>query len=184
VPTHNTNLRWQPSLRSQARIQAHGQGDSGKRIRRAGGGSRLPLHSPLRRQPRQFPLYSSGPLTRSRPVLSPTSTGPAATSPVSASSRMNLRRSSLGSCASCGREPRALPCSSIPNGPLPTRLSHRSGLRLRPWGSKSKSSTSAAAARSRAPLLRSSNVGLARCSRGGRVLGVPTGADCRAGGPT
>src|SRR5215472_6724669 len=46
---------------------------------------------------------------------SPTSTGPAATSLVSASCRWNLRRSSLGSCVSCCREPRALPCSSIPN---------------------------------------------------------------------
>ena len=91
---------------------------------------------------------------------------PGGTSRVSASSRTNLRRSSLGSCVSCGREPRALPCSSIPNGPLPRRLSQRSGLRLRPWGSKSKSSTSAATARSRAPLQRSSNVGLARCTLG------------------
>ena len=29
----------------------------------------------------------------------------------------NLRGSSFGSCVSCGREPRALPCSSMPNGP-------------------------------------------------------------------
>ena len=91
---------------------------------------------------------------------------PAATSPVSASSRWNLRRSSLGSCVSCGREPRALPCSSIPNSPLPSGLSQRSELRLRPLGSKSKSSTSAATAKSRPPLQRSSNVGLARCSWG------------------
>ena len=42
----------------------------------------------------------------------------------------------------------------------------RSGLRLRPLGSKSKSSMSAATARSRPPLQRSSNVGLARCSWG------------------
>ena len=38
VPAHTTDLRWPPTLRSQARIQAHGQGDSRKRIRRAGGG--------------------------------------------------------------------------------------------------------------------------------------------------
>ena len=38
VPAHTTDFRWPPALRSQARIQAHGQGDSRKRIRRPGGG--------------------------------------------------------------------------------------------------------------------------------------------------
>jgi len=76
----------------------------------------------------------------------------------------NLRRSGLGFCVSCGQEPRALPCSSIPNGGLRNALSQRSELRLRPLGSKSKSSTSAATAKSRPPLQRSPNVGLARCS--------------------
>jgi putative tryptophan/tyrosine transport system substrate-binding protein len=51
-----------------------------------------------------------------------------------------------------------------PKSPTTEALSHRSGLRLRSWGSKSKSSTSAATAKSRPPLQRSSNVGLARCS--------------------
>ena len=37
-------------------------------------------------------------------------------------------------------------------------------MRLRPWGNKSKSSTLAATAKSRAPLPRSFNVVLARCS--------------------
>ena len=64
---------------------------------------------------------------------------------------LELGRSSLGFCVSCGREPRALPCSSIPNPPLPSRLSRRSGLRLWSLGSKSKSSTSAATAKSRPP---------------------------------
>ena len=41
----------------------------------------------------------------------------AATSPVSASSRRTLGQSSLGSCVNCGREPGALPYSSIPTGP-------------------------------------------------------------------
>ena len=91
---------------------------------------------------------------------------PVATSLVSASSRWNLRRSSLGSCVSCGREPRALPCSLIPNSPLPSGLSQRSELRLRPLDSKSKFSTSAATAKSRLPLQRSSNAGLVRCSGG------------------
>ena len=47
--------------------------------------------------------------------------------------------------------PRALPCSSIPSPLLPSRLSHRSGLRLRSLGSKSKSSTSAATTKWRPP---------------------------------
>jgi hypothetical protein len=64
--------------------------------------------------------------------LSPASTAPVATSPVSASCRWNLWRSSLGSCVSCGREPRALPCSSIPNGPLRNPSSHSCALRLWP----------------------------------------------------
>jgi hypothetical protein len=38
---------------------------------------------------------------------------------------------SLGCCVSCGREPCALPCSSIPNGPLRNALSQSCGLRLR-----------------------------------------------------
>src|SRR5262245_6672910 len=54
---------------------------------------------------------------------------------------------SLGSCVSCGREPHALPCSSIPNSPLPSGLSQRSGLRLRRLGSNSSSSKSAATAK-------------------------------------
>jgi hypothetical protein len=41
--------------------------------------------------------------TRLGMASSPTSTGPAATSLVSASCRWNLGRSSLGSCVSCGR---------------------------------------------------------------------------------
>ena len=89
---------------------------------------------------------------------------PVATSPVSASSRRTLGRSGLGCCVSCGREPRALPCSSIPNGPLRSALSQSCRLRLRPLGSNSKSSMSAAIAKSRPPLQRSSNAGLARCS--------------------
>src|SRR5438034_2973743 len=52
---------------------------------------------------------------------SPASTGPAATSPVSASSRRNLGRSSLGSCVSCGREPRALALVD-PKWPLTERF--------------------------------------------------------------
>src|SRR6516225_1031394 len=51
---------------------------------------------------------------------SATSTGPVAMSRASASCRWNLRRSSWRSCVSCGREPRASPCSSIPNSPLPS----------------------------------------------------------------
>ena len=70
----------------------------------------------------------------------------------------------LGSCVSCGQEPRALPCSSIPNGPLRNNSSQWSGLRLWPLGSNSSSSMSAATAKSRPPLQRSSNVGLTRCS--------------------
>ena len=65
---------------------------------------------------------------------------------------------------SCGRKPRALPCSSIPNIPLRNALSQKSELRLRPLGSKSTSSTSPATAKSRPPLQPSSNVGLAHCS--------------------
>ena len=56
--------------------------------------------------------------TRSGMASSPTSTGPVATSLVPASCQWILRRSSLGSCVSCGREPRALACSSIPKWPL------------------------------------------------------------------
>jgi hypothetical protein len=74
---------------------------------------------------------------RSGMASSPASTGRAATSPVSASPRWNLGQNSLGSCVSCGREPRALPCSSIPNSLLPSGLSQMSELRLRPLGSKS-----------------------------------------------
>jgi ABC transporter substrate binding protein len=74
----------------------------------------------------------------------------------------NLPRSSLGSCVRCGREPRALPCSSIPNGPLRNPLSQSCGLRLWPSGSNSSSSKSAATAKSRPPLQRSSNVELTR----------------------
>src|SRR6516165_5402003 len=33
VPAHTTDLRWPPPLRSQAQIQADGQGDSGKVVR-------------------------------------------------------------------------------------------------------------------------------------------------------
>ncbi len=47
---------------------------------------------------------------------------------------------------------RALPYSSIPNGPLPSALSQRSGLQPRPLGSKLKSSMSARVARSIRPL--------------------------------
>ena len=102
--------------------------------------------------------------TQSGMAWSPASTGPVAMSPVSASSRRNLGRSSLGSCVSCGREPRALPCSSIPNSPLPSGLSQRSGLRLRPWGSKLKSCMPAPAVKSIPPLQRSSNARLACCT--------------------
>src|SRR5215468_4899974 len=45
---------------------------------------------------------------------------------------VELAAKSWRSCVSCGREPRALPCSSIPNSPLPSGFSQRSGLRLRP----------------------------------------------------
>ena len=83
---------------------------------------------------------------------SPASTGRVATSPVLASSPRNLGRSSLGFCVSCGREPRTLPYSSIPNGPLRDALSQSCGLRLWPLGSNSSSSMSAATAKSR-PLL-------------------------------
>ena len=55
----------------------------------------------------------------------------------SASSRWNLGPSSLGSCVSCCREPRALPCSSIPNIPSQNALSQSCGLRLWPLGSNS-----------------------------------------------
>src|SRR5262249_20829125 len=79
---------------------------------------------------------------------SPISTGPAATSLVSASCQWILRRSSRPMRAAPGRN---------------SRKSHKSGLRLRPWGRKSKSSTSAATARSRPPLQHSSNMELARC---------------------
>ena len=88
---------------------------------------------------------------------------------VSTLSQRNLGRSSLGSCVSCGRGPRALPCSSIPNSPLPilrSGMSQRSELRFRPLGGNSSSSRSAATAKSRPPLQRSSNVGLTRCSPG------------------
>jgi hypothetical protein len=55
-------------------------------------------------------------------------------------------------------------CLSIPNIPLRNALSQSCELRLWPLGSNSSSSISAATAKSRPPLLRSSNVGLARCS--------------------
>jgi len=77
---------------------------------------------------------------------------------------VELAAKSWRSCVSCGREPRALPCSSIPNSPLPSGFSQRSGLRLRPSGSNSLSSMSAATAKSRPPLQLSCNVGLARCT--------------------
>ena len=70
----------------------------------------------------------------------------------------------LGLLRELRRERLALPCSSIPNSPLPSGFSQKSKLRLRPWGRKSKSSTSAATAKSRPPLQCSSNVGLLRCS--------------------
>ena len=73
-----------------------------------------------------------------------------------------LAAKQLGSCVSCCREPRALPCSSIPNGPLRNALYQSCGLRLWPLSSKLKSSMPAPAAKSRPPLQRSSNVGLAR----------------------
>src|SRR5215510_13908426 len=38
VPAHTTDLRWPAALRSQARIQAYGQGNSRERIRRASRG--------------------------------------------------------------------------------------------------------------------------------------------------
>src|SRR5262249_46824371 len=63
-------------------------------------------------------------------------------------------------------------------------LSQRSELRLRPLGSKSKSSTSAATAKSRPPLQRWSNVGCCAARGHRRILNVPTGTDCRVGGPT
>jgi ABC-type uncharacterized transport system substrate-binding protein len=69
-------------------------------------------------------------------------------------------RSSLGSCVSCGRQPGALPCSSIPNGLLRNALSQRCGLRLWPSGRNPSSSRSPATAKSRPPLQRSSNAGL------------------------
>ena len=62
-----------------------------------------------------------------------------------------------------------------PKFPLPSGLSQRSELRLRPLGSNSSSSKSAATAKSRPPLQRSSNVGLARCS------GVLAGSCCPNG---
>jgi putative tryptophan/tyrosine transport system substrate-binding protein len=51
-----------------------------------------------------------------------------------------------------------------PKGPLRNALSQSCGLRLWPLGSNSSSSMSAATAKSRPPLQRSSNVGLARCT--------------------
>jgi putative tryptophan/tyrosine transport system substrate-binding protein len=57
-----------------------------------------------------------------------------------------------------------VPCSSIPNGPLRNALSQSCGLRLWSLGSNSSSSMSAATAKSRPHLQRSSNVGLARCT--------------------
>ena len=64
---------------------------------------------------------------------------------------LELGAKHLGLLRERGREPRALPCSSIPNPPRPSRLSHSSGLRLRSSDSKSKSTTSAATANSRPP---------------------------------
>jgi ABC transporter substrate binding protein len=69
-------------------------------------------------------------------------------------------------CVSCGRKPRALPSSSIPNFPASSGLSQSSEPRLRPLGSKPKSFTPAATAKSRPPLQRLSNVRLVRCSPG------------------
>jgi hypothetical protein len=63
----------------------------------------------------------------------------------------------------CGPEPRALPCSSIPNGPLRNALSQSCGLRLWPLGSNSSSSMSAATAKSRQPLQPWFNAALVRC---------------------
>ena len=71
---------------------------------------------------------------------------------------------------SCGREPRALPFSSIPNGPSLNALSQSCGLRLWRLGSKSSSSMSAPAAKSRPPLQRLSNAGPARYTGTGAVL--------------
>jgi ABC transporter substrate binding protein len=64
----------------------------------------------------------------------------------------------------CGPEPRALPCSSIPNGPLRNALSQSCGLRLWPLGSNSSSSMSAATAKSRQPLQPWFNAALVRCT--------------------
>src|SRR5262245_3565171 len=77
---------------------------------------------------------------------------------------VELAAKQLGLCVSCGREPHALPSSSIPNSPLPSGLSQRSGLRLRRLVSNSSSSKSGATAKSRPRLQHSFNVGLARCS--------------------
>src|SRR5262245_20979134 len=94
-------------------------------------------------QPRRYRSSSQPGATRSGTASSPASTAPVATSPVSVSSWRNLEQSSLGSCMSCGRKPRALACSPIPSGPRPSALSRTFGLRPRPLGSKSKSSTPA-----------------------------------------
>jgi hypothetical protein len=106
---------------------------------------------------------------------SPASIGRTATSRVLASSRRSLRQSSLDCCVSCGRVPRALPCSPISNSPRPSGLSPTPELRLRPLGSKSKSSTSAATTKSRPPLQRLSNVELTRCSAAVAGSSTPVG---------
>jgi hypothetical protein len=67
---------------------------------------------------------------------SPASTSPAATSPASTSPPRNSLQSSLGSCESCGRKPRALPCSPIPAFPRPSSLSQTSEQRRRPLAAK------------------------------------------------
>jgi len=64
----------------------------------------------------------------------------------------DLGAKQLGLCVNCGREPRALAYSSIPNGPLRNALSHSCGLRLWPLGSNSSSSMLAATAKSTPPL--------------------------------
>ena len=67
----------------------------------------------------------------------------------------------MGSCATCGRKPSALPCSSIQTGPSLSPFSQKSKLRVRPLRSKSKSST---------PVLVATSIGFLRPLRKSQLM--------------
>ena len=121
-----------------------------------------------------------------RMASSPASTGRAATSPVSASSRRNLAAKQLGLLRELRPGAARIAVLADPKWPLTERLvSEICGLRLRPIGQQLDRPRCQQRPRNRDRLYNARPTWGWRAVRGHRrVHELPTGTDCRAGGPT